>query len=425
MRISILAAGTRGDVQPYLALALGLKRAGHGVLLATDASFEGMAREYGLDFLPLPIDIRAALETGQGLEMLDRGQNPLSLARGMARHMRDMVRQAMPGCIQACEGAELLVLGGPTVFLGYSIAERMGVPFAIAQMQPLMRTRAFASPVVPPLPVSLGAPFNLFTHFVTEMAFWQLFRPAIDVARTEFLGLPPAGFQPLLKTWRQQCIPTLLGFSPALVPSAPDYHEATHLTGYWFLDAPGAWQPPQALVDFLEAGPPPVYVGFGSMSSRDPRGTTELVLEALERSGQRGILLTGWGGLGRRELPDTVLQVDSVPHDWLFPRVSAVVHHGGAGTTAAGLRAGRASVVIPFFADQPFWGWCVERAGVGPRPIHRKHLTAKRLAEALTAATQDSGIRERAMAMGQRFRSEDGVARAVEALERHFLRRVA
>jgi sterol 3beta-glucosyltransferase len=171
-------------------------------------------------------------------------------------------------------------------------------------------------------------------------------------------------------------------------------------------------------VRFLEAGPPPVYVGFGSMSSRDPESTTEIVLKALKRSGQRGLVASGWGGLKSVDLPDGVFKLESVPHDWLFPRIAAVVHHGGAGTTAAGLRAGVPSVLVPHFGDQSFWARQVVRLGVGPKAIPRNRLTAQKLCAAIVTAITDENIQAHATALGERIRTEDGVGQAVEVVER-------
>jgi UDP:flavonoid glycosyltransferase YjiC (YdhE family) len=178
-------------------------------------------------------------------------------------------------------------------------------------------------------------------------------------------------------------------------------------------------------VDFLQSGPPPVYIGFGSMAGRDPERRAEIALEALKRSGQRGVLLTGWGGLQPRDLPDDVYAVDSVPHDWLFPQMAAVVHHGGAGTTAAGLRAGTPTVIVPFFGDQPFWGRRVAELGVGPAPIPQKQLSVERLAAAIRTAAGDPAMRARAQELGRRIRQEDGVARAVEVFHAEMERRQA
>jgi sterol 3beta-glucosyltransferase len=213
-------------------------------------------------------------------------------------------------------------------------------------------------------------------------------------------------------------IPVLHGFSRHVVPEPPDWPEGVVATGYWFLDRPADWTPPAALEEFLAAGDPPVYVGFGSMAGRDPRRVTGLVIEALRRAGLRGVLATGWGGLTPGELPPTLFQLDQAPHDWLFPRVAAVVHHGGAGTTAAGLRAGRPTVICPFFGDQPFWGRRVHELGAGAAPIPQKRLTADGLAAALRYVTRGPEVARAAGALAEKIRGEPGVANAVAAVEK-------
>ena len=211
----------------------------------------------------------------------------------------------------------------------------------------------------------------------------------------------------------------LYGWSPSVLPQPPDWGRWLHVTGYWFLERLGEWKPPRELADFLDSGPPPVYVGFGSMNKTDPEQLTDIVLRALERTDRRGVLVTGWGGISNSASPDTVFAVEEVPHDWLFERVEAAVHHGGAGTTAASLRAGIPTIVVPFFADQPFWGRRVAELGVGPEPIPRRSLTVERLTSAIRQATSDRDMKSRAAALGQRIRAETGIERAVEAFDLH------
>lgn len=208
--------------------------------------------------------------------------------------------------------------------------------------------------------------------------------------------------------------------APALLPKPPDWDRDKHITGFWFLEHGQDWTPPDELLDFLGSGPRPVYVGFGSMNNRDPEETTDLVVQALVRSGQRGILGLGWGGLASTKLPDSIFPIRSAPHDWVFPRMAAVVHHGGAGTTAAGLRAGVPTVVVPFMSDQPLWARRVHELGAGPRPIPRKRLTARRLEKAIRQAVTDPRIQKHARRLGERLRAEDGVDRAVDIILRHF-----
>jgi UDP:flavonoid glycosyltransferase YjiC (YdhE family) len=246
---------------------------------------------------------------------------------------------------------------------------------------------------------------------------WQGFRSADKLARRKVLGLRPAPFWGPFNASSTKGIPILYGYSPSVIPPPYDWDDTVHVTGYWFLDPGDDWTPDPALVEYLRAGPPPVYVGFGSMSNRKPEETVDLILEALARTGQRAILLSGWGGLQKADLPGSVLMVDSVPFSWLFQRVAAVVHHGGAGTTSAGLRAGVPSIVVPFFADQPFWGRRVVELGVGPEPIPRRKLTAGRLAQAIHSAVSDQTLRQRAAELGSAIRAEDGVARAVAIIQ--------
>jgi UDP:flavonoid glycosyltransferase YjiC (YdhE family) len=208
----------------------------------------------------------------------------------------------------------------------------------------------------------------------------------------------------------------LNGFSRHVLPKPSDWNDLQKVTGYWFLEQHQNWQPPDELTAFLEDTPKPVYVGFGSMVDLEADELTRLVVDAVEQAGTRAVLLGGWTDLGGDGLPDSIIKVDFVPHDWLFPRVAAVVHHGGAGTTAAGLRAGVPTVIVPFMADQPFWGYQVAKLGVGPKPIPRRKLSAGRLAAAIRQAAGDAGMQRKAIELGGKIREEEGVGNAVSLI---------
>jgi sterol 3beta-glucosyltransferase len=277
-------------------------------------------------------------------------------------------------------------------------------------------TQAFPHPFFATL--RLGGRFNRLSHQLVGLSS-ALFMGMTNRFRTRMLGLPPQRrFANLLVRADGSPIPTLYPYSPALLPVPADFPSHVHVTGTWFLERPAAWRPDVALERFLEAGPPPIYVGFGSMSGKQATGRARIVLEALDQAGQRGLLARGWGGLEATGLPDTVQLIDAAPHDWLFPQMAAVVHHGGAGTTAAGLQAGRPTVICPFLGDQPFWGTLVHARGVGPQPIPQRRLTVPRLAAAMSAAVNDPEMRQRAAALGARLQAEDGVANAVAIIER-------
>jgi UDP:flavonoid glycosyltransferase YjiC (YdhE family) len=326
--------------------------------------------------------------------------------------------------------AEAVIYAGAATAIPVDyIRDRLGIPCYQATLQPLLApTRCFAHPNLPPAPGFLADlpwlahRYNWGTHLLLQQLIWQPFRRTINQWRQETLALPPLPWSGPYGAYDRQQLPCLHGYSAHLAPPPSDWPPWQHTTGYWFLPSPPGWQPPTTLLDFLEAGPPPVYVGFGSMSSRRPEQMAKIVLEALAQTGQRGILVTGWGGLNQRRLPPTVLKLEAAPHDWLLPRVAVVIHHGGAGTTAAGARAGVPSIIIPFFMEQAFWAERIAqlRAGLGPLP--RWGLTASDLAGAIQTALHDQDMREQAAALGYRLRAEDGVGRAVQTFHDSLLR---
>lgn len=426
MRITIVALGSRGDVQPFVALGRGLRAAGHTVRLAAATDYTPLVREQSLDFAPLVGSIRELMDPELVYQVLDATGNPLRLARHFLRAIEPLFVRVAADCRRACEGADAAILSTLGVYAAYDVVRALRIPFLAAHMHPWDVTAAFPSPgfaALPDLPrwfPPRGA-YNRLTQAAAEHIFWQLLRAPLNRARREVLGRPPLSPPRLAGRARSWRAPTLYGYSPLVAPRPPDWGELAHVTGCWFLDRPADWRPPAELVAFLESGPPPIYVGFGSnLLGRDPDAVTALVLRALAGAGRRGILFSGWGDLGNGDLPASVLKVDAIPHDWLFPRVAAVVHHGGAGTTAAGLRAGRPAVVIPSISDQMFWGRRVRDLGVGPAPIPRSRLSAERLAAAIGAASGDGEMGRRAAALGERLRAEDGVARAVDIVH-HYL----
>ena len=415
MRIVLIAGGSRGDVQPYVALGQGLRAAGHAVSVLATADFRELVTRHGLELFETGGSAQAAAQSQmQGL--VEEG-NLLKILAATGRGAEQLAYQTAVAGLAAAQGADLILGGLGAAFIGLALARKLGVVFMQAYLLPLSPTREFPSALAPLPQTPLTRWANGLSHRAAQTMLWQMFRGADRAARTQVLGLPPAAFWGPLGALQRANAPVLYGYSPSVVPPPKDWSANLHVTGYWFLDAPTGWQPPADLVDFLRAGPPPVYVGFGSMVNTRPEATAALVLEALARAGQRGLLSAGWGGLKPESLPANVFMVGSVPHSWLFPQMAVVVHHGGAGTTAAGLRAGVPSILTPFFGDQPFWGQRVQALGVGPAPIPRPRLSVDRLAEAMRQAVTDAGMRQRAASLGAAIRAEDGVARAVEVIE--------
>ena len=420
MRILILTLGSRGDVQPYAALGAALKARGHDVTLATGQGFEDMIEAQGLAAAPLTDDVRQMIQTPEMQKALRTFSGKVQAwraSKGMYRRQLDemwaVARDVRP---------DILVYHHPKGLAAQHIAEALGIiAIPTALIPAYIPTAAFPSPGLA-LP-DLGGFGNRMSHRLVVGLMSRLILGQIVAWRRDSLGLTTRPPRDLFAGHRPDGRPVLRlhGFSRHLVPPPGDWDAAEEVTGYWFSSPPSDWQPPEGLARFLETGPPPVYVGFGSMPAEDAERLTRTILEALELAARRAVLATGWGGLAasavRQSNTERVHVLDAVPHGWLFPRCSAVVHHGGAGTTHEGLRWGRPSILCPVFGDQPFWGRQVLAAGAGPPPLPQKRLTAAALAEAL-AATEDPALRARAAALGEALRDEPGAAGAAAAIDR-------
>ncbi|MBI5667528.1 MAG: glycosyltransferase family 1 protein [Chloroflexi bacterium] len=411
MRIVILVIGTRGDVQPSVALGKGFRRAGYDVRLVAPQRFESLVTDNGLEFAALPGD-PVALIGG----LVDKaGHDPIRTMRVMLDYALPIAVDVMRCAREACQDADAIFTSFFTTIFGHEIARERNVPDFSAQIFPTFTpTRYVPNPGLPQW--RLGGVYNRLTHTLLIQAFWLANRYGFRRIRRRAPDVLPDIHWPFRPSDRPRT-PTLYGFSRHVL-APPDWQDSIYVTGYWFLDTPADWQPPPELARFLAAGPPPVSIGFGSIVTTDIERLTRAVVDALAQAGQRGILLGGWAGLGQQELPGTMLRLDEAPHDWLFPRLAAVVHHGGAGTTGAALRAGMPNVIVPFTADQPFWGRRVQALGVGPAPIWQHRLTAERLASALRTALDDPAMRQRAAALGEKIRDEDGLSTAVRVFER-------
>ncbi len=402
MHITILALGSRGDIQPYATLGKGLKAAGHQVRFITFENFSALVAENELDFHPIRGDAQE-LVANAGTNILSLIRSFGSLAEGYARDLS----------VPYLGETNLIINQLPAGLYGFDLAEKYNIPMMLASVIPLARTQAFPVMGFPKLPLP---GYNKATYYLGEQMAWQMFRSVINHWRKQTLSLPPlptAGYFNQLGT---RSIPILNGFSPHVVQRPADWGEHIHMTGYWFPEDQ-QWRPPADLQAFIEAGSPPVFIGFGSMPVKDPQKTTSIILEALKQSGQRGILHMGWGGIGNQALPDTIFKIDYAPYSWLFPRMSMLIHHGGSGTTAFGLRSGIPSCVVSFVFDQFYWGERIAALGVGPKPIRYKNLSVERLREAIDLGINNSLIRQKASELGKKIREEHGLENAIHIIE--------
>ncbi|MER6678895.1 glycosyltransferase [Streptomyces sp. NPDC000983] len=398
-----MTAGSRGDVAPYTGLGQALARAGHRVTLVTHGCFERLVTGSEVRFHTLPVDPRAELESvrGRGLARSSTGVGKLVRVAALARAV---VGRMTDGLVAAAHDSDVLLLAGSLAPLGRTVAQGLRLPALGVYLQPLAPTREFAPPVLGGRP--LGAVGNRVAGHGVDLLMRHIFASALPPVRTR-LGLPRTDAAPAL--------PVLHGFSPLIVPRPRDWPRALEVTGYWW-PYDGDARLPGALEDFLGAGDPPVFVGLGSATVPDPAGLSEQIVRALRRAGLRGVIQRGWGGLAADG--DDMLTVDEVPHSALFPRTAAVVHHAGAGTTAAGLRAGVPAVPVPVQFDEGFWARRLVAHGVAPCAVPLRGLTADVLAPALERAVRGPGHRERARALGERIRAEDGTAPVLTAVAR-------
>lgn len=415
--ITFIAYGTRGDVQPAIALGKALHRRGHTVRILAGTNFADWIAQHGLIPLPTTIDMQVLMASEGGRDWVEKGYNPVLQLRIMRQLLDKHGMQIAQDAWAACQGSDLLISSFTSDVYAVGMAHKLGIAHISAPLQPtLFSTKDGRVLLQAPLPKRASRVNYWFGRLFLETAAWSLYGDIANRVRTEMLGLPAQTRQENRADRRKLTI--IHGYSPHVVPHPADWPANFHTTGYWFLDENEQWQPLGELLDFLGAGSPPVAIGFGSMTGRNPQKLNEIVLEAVQMSGQRAILLSGWAGLSEMGLAQTVLPLPAAPHGWLFPQMAAVVHHGGAGSTAAGLRAGVPSLLVPHFADQPFWGSRVAALGVGPQAIPRPKLTAHKLAAALDTAVSNQSMRQKAAELGEKIRAEDGLEQAVALIER-------
>ncbi|KAF4556437.1 Sterol 3-beta-glucosyltransferase-like protein 5 [Elsinoe fawcettii] len=406
LNVVIQVVGSRGDVQPFVALGKVLKGYGHRVRLATHPNFKAFVEENGLEFFNIggdPSTLMAFMVKNPSLMPGFR-----SVISGDIKQRRRDVSEYIQGCWRSCyqagDGMDPnaakddskkpttkpfvadCIIANPPSFAHIHCAERLGVPLHIMFTMPYSPTQAFPHPLANIQSSDADQQLtNYLSYSMVEFLSWQGLGDIINRFRAKCLGLDPVSLTWAPGMLQRLKVPHTYCWSPALIPKPNDWGHHIDISGFFFLDAPN-YTPPSDLQAFLDAGSPPVYIGFGSIVLADPDAMTQLIFDAVKKTGRRALVAKGWGGMGsdRLDVPNGVFMLGKdVPHDWLFKKVSCVVHHGGAGTTAAGIAAGRPTVVVPFFGDQPFWGAMVAKAGAGPDPIPHKQLTVDRLADAI------------------------------------------
>ncbi|KAG8868418.1 hypothetical protein FRC20_003433 [Serendipita sp. 405] len=425
LSIVIMIVGSRGDVQPFLALGQELLRQGHRVRIATHGTFREFVKDSGLEFYNIggdPHDLMSYMVRNPGLI-----PGWTSLTNGDIRRKQKMLAEILDGCWDACSQPDVdnkpfvadAIISNPPAFAHVHCAEALGIPLHLSFTMPWCPTTAFPHPLVN-VSQSNAEPglSNYLTYGLAEMMTWQGLGGVINIFRTKKLGLQPLSVRSGPGIVDRLKIPWTYCFSPEIVPKPEDWQNHIDVVGFYFLDLASNYAPPMDLVNFLESGPPPVYIGFGSVVVEDPEEMTRTIFEATEKAGVRAVVSAGWGGLGGTAIPSHIFILGNCPHDWLFTKVAAVCHHGGAGTTAIGLRLGKPTIVVPFFGDQPFWGSMIFQAGAGPKPIKKEKMGVDRLCAAIEfCMTEEAKVA--AAILGEKIRAQEGVKNGVKSFHQH------
>jgi len=415
MRFALAAEGSRGDVQPMMGLAAGLIARGQQAVVCAPPDLRGLVEARGFEFRPLGTDVHRFLK--ENADAVLRG--PVVAARLAKRLFGQCMREQFESLPGAADGADMII-GAGVQFAGASVAEARGIPYRpVAYCPVLFPSGDYPPPVLPnqsldyPPPV---LPNQSLPRWANRLAWSGFLRLHERVLRSDFNHHRAAlGLDPVPNTYHHMITEhPLLAADEALGPAPDDLSVEVDQVGY-LLPTDETPLPPK-LESFLQAGPPPVYLGFGSMMDSDPAGTTSLLLDAVERAGCRAILARGWAGLGDGPLPDSVFSAGALPHASLFPRMAAVVHHGGAGTTATAARSGVPQIVVPHLLDQNYWGRRAHLLGIAPPPLHRLKLSADRLAALISATLENEFISDRAQELAQRLRATDPIERAVDSI---------
>ncbi|KAF8589708.1 glycosyltransferase family 1 protein [Ramaria rubella] len=430
INIVIMIVGSRGDVQPFLALGQRLKKYGHRIRVATHEMFRSFVKEAGLEFFNIggdPKDLMSYMVKNPGLIP---GMD--SLLNGDIGRKRQMM---LDGCWKACYEldeeskrtfAADAIISNPPSFAHVHCAEALGIPlllsFSTIPINPTNErcaTTAFPHPLVNVKQSNAERGLtNYLSYPLADILTWQGLGDVINRFRSKTLGLEPLSLLSGPGITDRLRVPWTYCVSPSLVPKPQDWMNHIDIVGFYFLELATNYKPESDLEAFLAAGPPPVYIGFGSVTVEDPAAMTKTIFDAVKNAGVRALVSAGWGGLGGSSIPEDVFILGNVPHDWLFTKVSAVCHHGGAGTTAIGLRMGKPTIIVPFFGDQPFWGMMVHKAGAGPEPIPSTRVNVENLTKAIQFAVSPSA-QAAAEGLGVQIRKENGIADGVQSFYRH------
>lgn len=414
-KITLITIGTHGDVRPYVALGKGLHHAGFDVCVATHLEFKPFVEKNGLRFHGVQGNPRDVLESAVGQELMASGTNVVKFFQEFRNAAQKDMYDGFTDCYNAAQGADAIIFPFFVAGVGHQIARKIGCKTIMGYLQPTLPTADFPVLMIPRL--YMGGFLNRLSHQTSEWLFWQFFHDVVDRWSRDVLAIsPPSRWRGPFKALARQSL-VLMGYSRHLVPQPRDWKANVHTTGFWLLPEADGYQPPADLEAFLTESPKPLYLGFGSMAEQDTDTLHQDIEHFLARTQQRAVVMSGWSKRKGEGHSDRIYHLEQVPHDWLFPKVSMVVHHGGAGTTATAAHAGVPQIIVPFFGDQPFWAQRIFGLQLGPQPIPRQQLNDIRLEKAVKQVLKHPRYAHNAQTLGQRMAQEHGVAQAVKEIQ--------
>lgn len=426
MQITIVTVGTRGDVEPFVALGIGLQKTGHSVTIATHAMFESFVTDNGLQFALVSGNVQEAINSAEARKALESSKTSFSFLKEVRSKAGPLVLTAVNELSDVCKGAEHLMCTPLTLHITYFIAKEFSIPISVGCVNPAGPTRHFHCVAVPPAsewwPGFFKSFYNVASHVIIGELVWQGERPFLHNAWKEVFGHGLPFKEPLAGAFKKKPPLMLYAYSKYVLAKPADWASVQHVTGYWFWKPPVQKQLDPELEEFICKGDKPFYIGFGSMNSDQYKNgaVKKLILETVAKTGRRAVVLNAGLGLVKEELPENIYATAPVPFELLFPKMAAIVHHGGAGTTAAGLRAGVPSVITPLIFDQRFWAWCAGKTGAAIKPIPWNDLNSDNLSAAILEAMNDEKMKAKANEIGNAIRNENGVEEAVKLFNEYY-----
>jgi len=413
MKIIILTSGSRGDVQPYIALAKGIQNKGYNVKLVANSNFKDFVEDNNIKFCPVNLDIKELVESEEGIKLIE-SRNVVNFLLKFLDLFKKSLVQFFDEILEYCNDSDLII-HSPTAFVASYIAVKMNIPSIGAYLQPFSKTKEFPNFAFPQN-ISYLPFYNELSHYLFDFLSWQMIRPSVNYITNQRLKIGKLPFFFISSKFQEKNnFPIIYGYSSHIIPKPKDWRESLNITGYWFLEN-NNYIPPKELENFLNTDKKIIYIGFGSMSNRNSEEVAKIIENTINKLNIKAVVLSGWKGINKIE-NENIYMTDYIDHNWLFPKISACVHHSGAGTTSACLKSATPQIPIPFFADQPFWANRVYSLGLASKPIKRKNLNEENLFFSVKSILEDKEISKRAKEISKKISQENGIENALKSID--------